>query len=288
MARSIWSGAIAFGLVNIPCQLYTAISPKEVRFHLLHEKDGGRIHQQRVCSIDEEVVPWEEIAKGYEISRGRHVLVSQEELEAIDPKATHTVDIDAFVDIDEIDPIYYESTYHVVPADGAGRAFALLLEAMEKQGKIAVARMVMRTKQHLCCLRPMDGGLVLSTMQYADEIVPLSDIAPPVHAKPSERELKLAEQLIDTLSAKFEPDKYKDDYREKVLDLVERKAKGEVIETPGPEREPEVISLADALARSLGQKGKGKGEAAAADGAEAEAKPRSHRNGGRRRSRKAS
>lgn len=254
MPRSIWSGAIAFGLVNIPVQLYPAVSPKEVRFHLLHEKDGGRIHQQRICSIDEAVVPWDEVAKGYELSRGRHVLLSQEELEAIDPKATRTIDIDAFVDLDEIDPIYYESTYHVVPAEGAARAYALLLEAMEKQGKIAIARMVLRTKQHLASLRPMAHGLVLSTMQYADEIVPLSDIATPVRAKPNDRELKLAEQLIGSLAAKFEPEKLRDDYREKVLELVEKKAKGEVIETPGPEGEPEVISLADALARSLGDK----------------------------------
>jgi DNA end-binding protein Ku len=251
--RSIWSGAIAFGLVNVPVQLYTAIAPKEIRFHLLHEKDGGRIHLQRVCSVDEEAVPWNEITKGYEVSRGRHVLISPEELDAIDPKATHTIDIDAFVDLEEIDPIYYEATYHVVPDEGAARAFALLLEAMEKQRKIAVATVVLRTKQHLACLRPMGKGLVLSTMQYADEIVPLADVAAPVSAKPSDKELKLAEQLIGSLSSKFEPEKYTDDYRERVLDLVERKAKGEVIETPGPEREPEVIDLADALARSLGR-----------------------------------
>src|SRR5262249_44499423 len=157
--RSIWSGAIAFGLVNVPVQLYTAVAPKEIRFHLLHEKDGGRIHLQRVCSIDDAAVPWNEITKGYVLSRGRHVLVSAEELEAIDPKATHTIDIDAFVDLDEIDPIYFESTYHVVPEEGAARAYALLLEAMEKQKKIAVATMVLRTKQHLACLRPMGKGL---------------------------------------------------------------------------------------------------------------------------------
>jgi len=251
--RSIWSGAIAFGLVNVPVQLYTAVAQKEIRFHLLHEKDGGRIHLQRVCSIDEEVVPWNEITKGYGISRGRHVLVSPEELEALDPKATHTIDIDAFVDLDEIDPIYFESTYHVVPDEGAARAYMLLVEAMEKQHKIAIAKMVLRTKQHLACLRPMDKSLVLSTMQYADEIVPVVDVAAPVSAKPSEKELKLAEQLIGALSAKFEPEKYTDEYRERVLELVEKKSKGEVIETPGPEREPEVIDLADALARSLGR-----------------------------------
>ena len=253
MPRSIWKGAIAFGLVNVPCELYTAVSPKEVRFHLLHESDGGRIHQQRVCSIDDEVVPWNEVAKGYEVSRGKHVLVSPEELDAIDPKATHTIDIEAFVDLDEIDPIYFESTYHVVPEEGAARAYALLLEAMEKQKKIAVATMVLRTKQHLVCLRPMGKGLVLSMMQYADEIVPLSDVASPISARPSDKELKLAEQLVGSLSTKFDPEKYHDEYRERVLELVDKKAKGEVIETPGPEREPEVIDLADALARSLGR-----------------------------------
>jgi DNA end-binding protein Ku len=274
VARSIWSGAIAFGLVNVPVQLYTAISPKEIKFHLLHEKDGGRIHLQRVCSIDEEVVPWNEIAKGYEVSRGRHVLVSPEELDAIDPKATHTIDIDAFVDIGDIDPIYYEATYHVVPEEGAGRAYALLLEAMEKQGKVAVATMVLRTKQHLCSLRPMGKGLVLSTMQYADEIVPRADVATPVSAKPTEKELKLAEQLIGSLSAKFEPEKYGDEYRERVLDLVEKKAKGEIIETPGPEREPEVIDLADALSRSLGRSPAEKAEKTKARAAHHARRPR--------------
>jgi len=252
--RSLWTGSIAFGLVNIPVHLYTALAQKEVRFHLLHEKDGGRIHQQRICSIDEEVVPWDGIAKGYEISRGRHVVVTQEELEAIDPKATHTIDIDSFAQLDEIDPIYFETTYHVVPQEGAGRAYALLLEAMEKQGRVAIARMVLRTKQHLCAVRPMDQGLVLSTMQYADEIVPLSDIQAPTRASPNERELKLAEQLVDALTAPFEPEKYEDEYRNKVLELVEKKAKGEAIVAPPPAAEPEVIDLADALARSLGRK----------------------------------
>jgi DNA end-binding protein Ku len=235
--------------------LYTAISPKEVRFHLLHEKDGGRIRQQRICSIDEEVVPWDEIAKGYELSRGRHVVITQEELEAADPKATHTIDIDSFVELEEIDPIYYESTYHDVPQEGAGRAYALLLEAMEKQQRVAIARMVLRTKQHLCALRPMEKGLALSTMQYADEIVPLGDIASPTRAQPNERELKLAEQLVEALTSAFEPEKYKDEYRERVMELVQKKAKGEeIVAAPAPE-EPEVIDLAEALARSLGKKG---------------------------------
>jgi DNA end-binding protein Ku len=252
--RSLWTGSIAFGLVNIPVHLYTALAPKEVRFHLLHEKDGGRIQQQRVCSIDEAVVPWDEIAKGYEIARGRHVVVTQDELEAIDPKATHTIDIDRFVALAEIDPIYYETTYHVVPQEGAGRAHALLLEAMETQGRVAIARMVLRTKQHLCALRPMAKGLVLSTMQYADEIVPLADIAPPTRAQPSERELRLANQLVDALTAPFEPDTYEDEYRAKVLELVEKKAKGEAIVAAPAPAEPEVIDLAEALARSLGKK----------------------------------
>lgn len=255
MARPIWSGAIAFGLVNIPVQLFPAVAHKEVRFHLLHAKDGGRIRQQRICSIDEEVVPWEEIAKGFEVSRGRHVLVTPEELEAIDPRTTQTIDIESFVDLHEIDPIFFESSYHVVPSDGAARAYTLLLEAMEKQGKVAVARLVLRTKEHLCAVRPMEHGLLLVTMQYADELIPRADVAPTERVKPVEKELKLAEQLIAALSSAFEPEKYKDEYREKVLELVEKKANGEAIEAPTTAAEPEVISLADALARSLGQKG---------------------------------
>jgi DNA end-binding protein Ku len=255
VARPIWSGAIAFGLVNIPVKLYSALSPKEVRFHLVHAADGGRIRQKRVCTVDDEEVPWSEVAKGYELGRGRVVMLSKEELEAVESEATKTIDIQEFCKLDEIDPIFYETTYHVLPGERAEKAYNLLHHAMERQGRVGIARFVMRTREYLCAVRPLEKGLALSTMQYADEIVPIEDYAPPPRAKPAERELAMAEQLIETLSAPFEPERFKDEHREKVLEMIEGKAEGQdIVVQPAPAEKAEVISLADALARSLERK----------------------------------
>lgn len=255
MPRSIWTGAISFGLVNVPVKLYSAVEHKEVRFHLLHVRDGGRIREKRVCSKNGQEVPWEEVAKGFPIGKHRYVMLTKEELEALDPKATRTIDIQDFVALDEIDPIYYESTYYVGPADeAASRAYALLLVAMQRQKKVAIARMVMRMRQYLCALRPMGQVLALHTMFYADEIRPADRVdLVPVTAKPSQRELELAEQLVGALTTAFEPGRYHDEYRERVLSLIEQKAAGREITVPevAPAAEAEVISLADALAASL-------------------------------------
>lgn len=255
MARSIWSGAISFGLVNIPIRLYSAISQKEVRFHMLHGKDGGRIQFKRACSVDGQEVPYEEIVKGYEIARGNYVVIDPQELERLDPKATRTVEIEDFVALSEIDPIFYEHWYHVAPDRGAGRAYALLLQAMERKQKVGIARMVMRTKGYLCALRPAGGALMLSTLLYADEVVPVENLEaelPDRDVAPRGKELEMAEQLIEVLSGKFEPEKYRDEYRDKVLQLIEKKAEGQEIVAP-PEAPPEarVVNLADALAASL-------------------------------------
>ena len=171
MPRAIWSGAISFGLVNVPIKLFTATSQRDVRFHQLHDKDGARIQQKRVCSKDGEEVPMEHIVKGYEVSRDTYVIITPDELDALDPKASRTIDILDFVDLDEIDPVYFDSTYYMVPEKGAAKAYALLLEAMRKSNKVAIARVVLRQKQHLVALRPLKNALSMETMLYADEVV---------------------------------------------------------------------------------------------------------------------
>jgi DNA end-binding protein Ku len=252
MPRAIWSGALAFGLVNVPVKLHSAVQQKELRFHMLHAKDGARVRMKRFCSAEDEEVPWDEIVKGFEISRDRYVTLTPEELEAYDPKATRTVEIRDFVDLAEIDPIYYERTYYLVPEKSAAKAYRLLVDAMRESGKVAIATFVLRTRESLCCVRPFEDGLALSTMNRADEVVPFASLEAPSAPKPSERELHMARQLVDSLSAPFEPERYPDVHREKVMELVQRKAEGEAIEAPAPEEAPaKVVSLADALSASL-------------------------------------
>jgi DNA end-binding protein Ku len=255
MPRPIWSGSISFGLVNVPVKLFSATSPKEVRFHLLHDKDGGRIQQKRVCSIDGKEVPWEHITKGFEISRGRYVSVTKDELAALNPSATKTIEIEDFVDLTQIDPIYYQSTYYLVPDRGAARPYALLGEAMKRTGKVGVGRFVLRTKQYLAAVRPMGKALTISTMLYADEVVSQDELEglPDSHGKPGERELKMAEQLIASLSGGFDVSKYRDEYREQLLALLEKKAEGEEIVAEPAAEEPrgKVLDLMDALQKSI-------------------------------------
>jgi DNA end-binding protein Ku len=279
MPRAIWSGSISFGLVNIPVKLFTAVSHKEVRFHMLHDKDGARIQLRRFCSAEEVEVPYEHIVKGFEVAKGRYVTVTAEELEAADPKGARTIDIQDFVDLGEVDPIYYDTTYYLAPDRGAGKAYALLLEAMRETGKVGLARFVLRTKQALCCVRPMGEALALTTMSYADEIVPQEELELPVRAEPPPRELEMAKQLVASLSTRFEPERYRDEYREKVLALIERKAAGEAIEAPSVERTAQVVNLADALAASLAEAKRHPGERPAAN----EPEDRQERRAPRRR-----
>src|ERR1041384_7316321 len=212
MARPIWSGTISFGLVSVPVKLFSATSQKEIRFHMLHDKDGGRIQQKRVCSIDGEEVAWEHIIKGFELSKGRYVSVTRKELEQFNPRATKSIDIEDFVELSQIDPIYYESTYYLLPDRGAAKPYALLTEALKRTGRGGVARFVLRTRQYLCAVRPRDKVLALSTMLYADEVVAESELeGVPEKARPGERELKMAEQLVESLASDFDPEKYKDD-----------------------------------------------------------------------------
>ncbi len=272
MARAIWSGAISFGLVNVPVKLYSATSPKSVRFHQLSSKTGARIRQKRVDPTTDEEVPYEDIVKGYEITPDRYVLISTEELEALDPKATRTIDIEEFVDLAEIDPIYYDHSYYLAPAAGGAKAYRLLVDAMRESGKVGIGRVVLRSKQQLCALRPTGEALTLSTMLFGDEVLSpdrLDELDSVNEAEASERELTMAQQLIDSLSSDFEPDKYHDEYRERVLDLIERKAAGEEIAIQPQAEEPAAApDLMAALEASL-----------AAVGEDSEAAPKSKSSG---------
>jgi DNA end-binding protein Ku len=256
MPRAIWSGSISFGLVNIPIKLYNAVSKKNVSFHQIDSKTGSRVKMQRVSAADGSEVPYEDIVKGYELSPDRYVLIEPEELDALDPEATHTIDIEEFVDLADIDPVFYDSPYYVAPVKAAEKPYALLVQAMEDQQKVAIARFVMRTKQYLAALRPKDGKLLVSTMNYADEIIPseeIGDLDAVDGIDVSDRELAMAKQLIDSLSTDFDPARFQDEYREKVLGLIERKAAGDdtVVEAPKPVDEGKVVDLMAALEASV-------------------------------------
>ncbi len=241
MARALWTGAISFGLVNVPVKLYSATAQKTVRFHQLHDKDGVRIQQKRICPADGEEVPYEHIVKGFEIAPDRYVTITQQELDALDPRHTKTIDIEEFVELAEIDPVYYDSAYHLAPAPGGAKGYRLLLSAMEEAGKVAIGRFVLRTRQQLCALRPANGVLVLSTMLYGDEVhAPerLDELEALGDVEANDREVAMARELIESLSAPFEPEKHKDGYRERVLELIERKAAGEEIAVQPAAKEP--------------------------------------------------
>jgi DNA end-binding protein Ku len=285
MPRSIWRGAISFGLVNVPVKLYSAVSKKTVRFNQLHDADGVRIQQKRVCPKDGEEVPYEHIVKGYEISPDRYVIITPEELEALDPKKTRTIDIEDFVDLDEIDPLYYEHPYYLVPDTGAVKAYNLLLTALTESNKVAIARVVIRSKEYLTAIRPADGVLTMETMLFADELVPTDELEelPDPDVEATEREVDMARQLIESLSTTFEPTKYRDEYRERVLDLIERKAEGQEVSIQPPSEEPaKVPDLMAALEASLAEaKGRKPAKAKAAkptpEQAKRDGKPRAPR-----------
>jgi DNA end-binding protein Ku len=256
MPRSIWSGAISFGLVNVPVKLYSAVSRKTVRFHQLNSDTGHRISQKRVDSVTDEEVPYEKIVKGFELTKDRYVVVTPEELDSIAPEKTRAIDIEDFVDLEDIDPIFYDHPYYLVPDKGAGKAYGLLLEAMRESGKVAIARVVLRSKEQLVAIRPGEGDvLTMETMIFHDEVVPaddLDDVPSAKDLKTSDRELKMAQQLINSLSSDFEPAKYHDEYREKVLELIEAKADGQEIAIQPEDEEPqEVPDLMAALEASL-------------------------------------
>src|SRR3954468_251053 len=265
MPRSIWSGAISFGLVNVPVKLFSAVSRKSVRFHQLHDKDGVRIQQKRVCPADGEEVPYENIVKGYEISPDKYVLIETEELEALDPKKTRAIEIQEFVDLEEIDPIYFDHPYYLAPDKGAAKPYRLLLQAMQDTNKVAIARVVIRQKENLVAIRATGDVMTMATMVFHDEVVSpdtIDEVQEDGEASVSDREVEMAQQLIGSLTAPFEPEKYHDEYRERVMELIEAKASGEEITIQPPEEPAKVPDLMAALEQSLAAaKGSGDGKA---------------------------
>jgi len=255
MPRSIWTGAISFGLVTVPVKLYSAVSRKTVRFNQLNKKTGSRIQQQRVDASTGEEVAYEDLVKGYEISPDRYVVIDPSELDAVEPRRTKTIEIEDFVDLDDIDPIFYDHPYYLAPAAGGAKPYRLLLEAMRETSKVAIAKVVIRSKESLVAIRPMGDVLEMATMLFADEVVDpqrLDDVPDPDDVATSERELAIAKQLVESLAGDFEPEKYHDTYREAVLAMIERKAAGEEIAfAPEPEAAAPVPDLMSALKASL-------------------------------------
>ncbi len=259
MPRSIWNGTISFGLVNVPVGLYSAIEEKQIRFHQM-TKSGHRIRQKRVDEKTGKEVDYDALVKGYEKSRGKVVIVEPEELDTAAPEQTRTIDIEDFVELADIDPIYYNTAYYVAPrADaGADKAYAMLREAMRKSGRAAVGRFVMRTKQYLAVIRAQDDVLILQTLYFADEIREPNELKLPKRVSVGARELKIAQQLIDSLTTEWDPKRYKDTYRAAVQKVIDRKAKGQTIAVEETKAEkPEVLDLVAALQASLDAKAKG-------------------------------
>jgi DNA end-binding protein Ku len=269
MPRAIWSGAISFGLVNVPVKLYSSVSRKSVRFHQLHEETGVRISQKRVDSSTGEEVAYENIVKGYELSPDHYVVITPEELESLDPEKTRSIDISDFVQLEEIDPIYFDHPYYLAPAQGGTKAYELLRQAMEEAGKVAIGKVVIRSKESLVAIRPNGPVLTMETMLFADEVVePDSlDEIPVEDAKSTKQELQMAQQLIDSLSGEFEPQKYHDEYRERVLEMIERKAQGEEIAVQPaaeePEKVPDLMAALEASIKAVKEDGDAKPKAKA-------------------------
>jgi len=248
MARPYWKGAISFGLVNVPVALYPATRRLDFQFHLYHDVDGGRIHEKRVCERDGQEVAWNHVVKGYELSKNRVVIVTPEELRAAEPGRDRTIAIEQFTKLEEIDPVQIDRSYHVTAEGRAAKAYLLLLRALERAQQVAIARIVLSTKEHLCMVRPLEGRLVLTTLVWADELVEAPELP---RASTVPRELQMAEQLVHSMSARFEPGKFKDEHRARVEALLRRKEKGQTVEAPVEARPSRVVDLARALEQSL-------------------------------------
>jgi DNA end-binding protein Ku len=269
MARSIWSGAISFGIVNIPVKLFPAVRDKSLHFHQISEKFKKRVRYRKVAEGHDEDLPPDDIVKGYEMSKGRYVIIAEKEFQQLAAKKSRAIDIVDFVGLHEIDPLYFDQPYHVVPDEKAGRSYWLLVEALAQADKVAIAQFVMRSKEYLAAVRPLGGALCLETMRYADEIVLPKDVDldPGAHEKPQDRELKIAQQLIESMTTEFDPKRYKDEYRDRVMDFVEKKAKGKGVEVLDEEWETnekptgKVLDLMAALEESLGRAKGGKARA---------------------------
>ncbi len=263
-ARAIGSGTISFGLVSIPVRLYVATHSEQVSFHLLHEKDGTRVKQQLFCPRDKRVVSRAETVRGFEVRKNRFVTFTPKELDALEADANRAIEIQEFVPLGDVDPIFFKDVHYLGPEKGGAKAYRLLADAMRQQEKVGVAQFTHHGKEHLVIIRPYEEGLVLHTLYYADEVRPFSGIDVERGGKPSARELGMAEKLVDQLAAKgFHPERYHDAYRERVQAAIKRKEKGEDIRVSAPEpTSGKVVDLMEALQASLGGKGR-KGSAAA-------------------------
>ena len=250
MARAIWSGSISFGMVTIPVKLFGATASRDIRFHLVHATCGTKLQQRRWCPKDEVEVPWNETARAYEYAKGRYVTLTDEDFERLPLPSKHTIELSAFVEQREIDPIFYERTYYLEPEEGGKKAYALLLKALDKKGLSAVATIAIRSKEQLCVLRPHESTIMLETLYYPDEIrlersVDLDDV------KVSDRELEMGFTLIDIFRKPFDPSEYQDHYREALAQLIEAKLEGKQMAEEPQTREAKVFDLADALRRSV-------------------------------------
>jgi DNA end-binding protein Ku len=279
---AIWSGTIGFGLVSVPIKVVSATKSQDVRFNQLEEGTNARIRYRKVSDATGEEVPNDRIVKGYEVASGQYVVVQDEDLKALAPKASRTIEIEDFVDLDDIDPIFFENPYYLAPDPGAGKAYKLLVDAMTELRKVAVGRVVMRSKESLVAIRPLDGILCLETMRYADEINSIEGLMPEdvEEAEPTQRELDMAKQLVETLTTEFDPTKYHDEYREQLLGLIEAKQAGqEIVAEPMVEERGKVVDLMAALEASLSRAGRGgtpgeSDEEELPPAAEAKSKPR--------------
>jgi DNA end-binding protein Ku len=246
----MWTGAISFGLVTVPVKLYSAVSRKTVRFHQLNGKTGVRIQQRRVDPSTGDEVAYEDIVKGYELAPDRYVVIQGEDLEALDPKKTRTIEIEEFVELSQVDPIYFDHPYYLAPGAGGAKPYRLLLDAMRETGKIAIAKVVIRSKEQLVAIRPMGDVLAMSTMVFADEVIDpasIDDVPGPDDVEVRDREVAIAKQLVESLAGDFEPERFRDTYRDEVLALIERKASGEDIAVQ-PARDEEAAPVPDLMA----------------------------------------
>ncbi len=253
MAHAIWSGSINFGLVTIPVKLFTAVKTDELSFNLLHAKDDGRIKYERICSIENKPVPWDEIVKGYEYEKGEYVVLTDEDFKKVNPEATQSVDILEFVELDKINPMYFDKPYYLEPTKQGRHAYALLRETLADSNRVAIARVVIRTKEYIAAVKAVGDALVLELMHWASEIVDAGTIDVPERVKLPEKEIKMARMLVDTMSVdEFEPEKFKNKYHDELLAMIDARAAGK--ELPTPKKAParaKVVNLMDVLAQSL-------------------------------------
>src|SRR5437867_11703576 len=259
MARAIWKGSISFGLVNIPIALYPATRREELKFRLLRKSDLSPVNYRRVAEKDGKEVPWDQIVKGYEYEKGKYVVLKDEDFERVDLEATQTVDIQDFVDVDEIDPMFFYKPYYLEPQKGGDKAYALLRDALKRSKKVGIAKAVIKTRQYLAGVKPEDGALVLELMHFADELADTGKLHLPKKVEVGKRETNMAKSLNDSMSAKWNPEKYHDDYREALMEVIEEKVEAggkEIEEKPKKAPKPtKVIDLVSVLQKSLEQTG---------------------------------